>query len=151
MAEYIGITARFGNQDKREAAGVVVTCPAMVEEAGHRTGTPPKYITSGDAWTAQVVGPDTIGKKAYIVIDEPFPAGTTLSVDIAGTALFTDAAADAKGITVSAVEDLYFEALQTVTIGVVNGTAGTQITEGVARIVLDVANPGVRTGSYAGQ
>jgi ABC-type Fe3+/spermidine/putrescine transport system ATPase subunit len=150
MAEFVGITARFGNQDKREACALAMTCPAMIEEAGHRTGTPPKYITSGDAWTAQIVGPDTIVKKAYIVVDEAFPAGTTVSVDIAGTTLFTDVAVDTKGLTVSGTEDLYFENLQTISVNIVNGAAGTAITEGVLRVVLDADNPGVRTGSYAG-
>ena len=147
---YISIADRFNNRDKRYAESVVMTCPAVYDEGSPRTGSGDKTITSGDAYTAAIVEPNTVIKNAYVIIDEPFPAGTTLSVDIAGTAYFTDVPADATGMTVSTVENVFLRNGQTITTMLVNGTAGTPITEGVARVVLDTVSTNLKNGNYAG-
>ena len=146
---YINVTPQFGNQDKRSAEAVVMTCPAMIKEGSARTGQGPEYITSGDAWTAATVEADTIVKKAYLIIDEAFPANTKLSVDIAGTPYFVDVDGAVEGIVVSTEEDGYFKLGQTITVGVVNGTAGTSIESGVCRVVLDEVSVSLRNGNYA--
>jgi hypothetical protein len=149
MAAYINVTNKFLNQDKRYSEGVVMTCPAIIDEGSARAGQGPTYITSGDAWTGAVVEPDTIVKKAYLIVDEAFPAGATLSVDIAGTAYFVDVPADATGITVSTIEDGYFANGQTITVGIVAGSAGSDVVSGVARVVLDTVHPSLKNGQYA--
>ena len=149
MAGFINVTNRFTNQDKRESEAVVVTCPAMIEEGGQRTGTPPTYVGSGDALTAAVIEPDTVVQNVYLIVDEPFPAGTTASVDIAGTTFFADVAVDAKGLTVSTQTDKFFENGQTVTVGFVNGAVDTPIEEGVLRVVIDTLHPSLKNGNYA--
>ena len=147
---YISIGERFNNRDKRFAESVVMTCPALYEEGSPRTGSEDKYIGSGDAFTAQIVEPATIIKAAYLIIDEAFPAGTTITVEIAGTNYFVDAAGDAIGITVSTTENVLLNNKQTITATFVNGTAGTPITEGVARVVLDTVSTRLKNGNYAG-
>jgi hypothetical protein len=149
MAQFRNVTNLFNNQDKRFAEAVVMTCPAMISEGSHRTGQGPVYIQSGDAWTAAIVESDTIMKKVYLVVDEAFPSGTTLSVDIAGTAYLTDVPGDATGLTVSTTEDAFLKAGQTITVGVVNGAAGTNVTEGVCRVVIDSVSPSLKNGNYA--
>jgi len=146
---YVNVTNRFNNQDKRYSESVVMTCPAQLDEGGQRVSTPPTYIKSGDAWTSATVSPGTIIKRVYLIIDEAFPAGTTLSVDIAGTAYFTDVDGAATGITVSTTEDVYLKLGQTITTGVINGTTGSEIASGVCRVVLDVVSPNLKNGQYA--
>jgi hypothetical protein len=149
MATYRNVTNLFNNQDKRFAEAVVMTCPAMISEGSHRTGQGPVYIQSGDAWTAAIIEGDSILKRAYLVIDEAFPAGATLDVDIAGTAYFTNVAADSEGLTVSVVEDNLLKNGQTITVSIASGAAGTDVTEGVCRIVIDSVSPSLKNGNYA--
>jgi hypothetical protein len=149
MAVYRNVTNLFNNQSKRYAESVVMTCPAMISEGSHRAGTPPTYIQSGDAWTAATVEPDTIIKNAYLIIDEAFPAGATIDVDIAGTAYFTNVAADATGLTVSSVENVHLKNGQTITVSIASGAAGTDVITGVARVVLDTVSPSLKNGNYA--
>ena len=146
---YVDVSNRFLNRDKREAEAVVMTCPAIVDEGSQRTNIGPTYIKSGDAWTAQIIERDTIIKKVYIIIDETFPTNTMLSVDIAGTAYLTDVDGAAEGLTVSTTEDVLIKNPQTITVGVVNGPAGSEITSGVARVVVDTVHPTLRNGQYA--
>jgi len=150
MAQFISIADRFNNRDKRYAESVVMTCPAVYEDGSPRTGSGDKEIASGDAYTAAIIEPGTIVKKAYLIIDEAFPTGAKISVDIAGTAFFTDVAGDATGVTVSTVEDKFFQAGQTITVGIVAGTAGTPVKNGVARVVLDTVSTNLKNGNYAG-
>ncbi len=147
MAQTLNITNRYNNQDKRYAESVAVTLPALLEDGGVRLSTPPVYMQGGDAYTAAVVEPDTIVKKAYLIIDEAFPAGTLLAVDIAGTTFFTGVDATATGLTVSTTEDEYFANGQTITVAP-TGVTG-DITTGVARVVLDTNSPSLKNGNYA--
>ena len=140
------LTNLFNNQDKRYAESVVMTIPAQLDEGGQRLATPPTYIANGDALTAAVVEPDTIIKGVYLIVDEAFPAGTTLDVDIAGTQYFVAADVASKGIQVSSVENIYLTNGQTITVGV-NAT-GT-VAAGVARVVLDTVSPSIKNGNYA--
>jgi len=149
MGAYVNVTPLYGNQDKRTSEAVVVTCPAMLDEGSQRVGSGPTYIKSGDAWTAAVIEADTIVKKAYLIVDEAFPSGATISVDIAGQSLFIDVPVDATGLTASTAEDLYFKVGQTVTVGITSGSAGTEVQTGVARIVIDEVSPSLRNGNYA--
>ena len=150
MAQFISIGERFNNRDKRFAESVVMTVPALYEEGSPRTGTGDKYITSGDSMTAQIIEAGTIIKKLYLVIDEAFDAGATISVEIAGTTYINAAPADAAGLTVSTTEDVLLNNKQTVTVLVVNGPEGTQITSGVARVVIDSVSTLLKNGNYAG-
>ena len=143
----INLTNRYNNQDKRFAESVVMTIPAQLEEGGARLATPPVYVQYGDAQTAAVIEPDTIAKGYYLVIDEAFPAGTTVDVDIAGTAIFTNVQVSSTGVTTSTVENTLYKNGQTITV-TFSGSTG-DVTTGVARIVIDTVSPSLKNGNYA--
>ena len=143
------ITSRYLNQDKRESEDIVVTIPSVLQAGGGRSQAQPIYVQGGEALTAAVVEDDTIVQKAYLIVDEAFPAGATLDVDIAGTAMFSTVDLTATGLTVSTVEDAYFKLVQTVT-SVVSGITG-DVTSGKARIVLATEHPSIANGRFAAQ
>ncbi len=145
----VSITSLFLNQDKRESEAVVVTIPAILNEGGGRSNAQPEYVISGDAYTAAVIENDTIIQKAYVIVDEAFPTGALLNVDIAGAAHFADVDLTATGMTVSTTEDTYLANPQTVT-SVISGTTG-DITTGKLRIILDTLHPELKNGRYAAQ
>ncbi len=147
MAQTVNLTNRYNNQDKRFSESVAMTIPAQLEDGGVRLSTPPVYAQYGDAYTAAIVEPDTIIKGAYLVIDEAFPSGATVDVDIAGTAYFTGVAADATGLTVSTETNNFLKNGQTITVSFSGGTG--DITEGLARVILDTVSPSLKNGNYA--
>jgi len=147
MAQTLNITNRYNNQDKRYADSVVMTLPSKLEEGGVRLSTPEVYMQFGDAYTAAIVEKDTIVKEAFLIIDEPFPAGTLLAVDIAGTQFFNGVDATVKGLTVSLEFDQYFENGQTITVAPTGGTG--DVTTGLARVVLDTVSNSISNGNYA--
>ncbi len=148
MGSIVNIHNRFNNPDKRYAEAVVMTCPALVTEGSPRSGSGPTYIKSGDAWTAQVIEKDSVLKKVYLIVDEAFPTGATLDVDIAGVAYFTSAAIDSKGVTVSTIEDALAGNKQTITASITSGASGTDVTEGKLRIMVDSVSLSVKNGNY---
>ena len=141
------ITERFLNQDKRYAEDVVVTVPAVLQQGGGRSNALPVYLQGGDAVTAQVIEAGTLIKKAYLIVDEAFPTGALIQVDIAGTQYFMNGVGDTTGLTVSTEEDVWLMNSQTVTISV-TGVTG-DITTGKMRVVFDVAHPDLKNGQYA--
>jgi len=141
------ITSRYLNQDKRESEDIVVTIPSVLQAGGGRSQAQPIYVQGGEALTAAVVEDDTIVQKAYLIVDEAFPAGATLDVDIAGTAMFSTVDLTATGLTVSSVEDAYFKLAQTVTSSI-SGITG-DVTSGKARIVLATEHPSIANGRFA--
>ena len=143
----VNLTNRYNNQDKRFAESVVMTIPSQLEDGGARLSTPPVYVQYDDALTAAVVEPDTIIKTAYLVIDEAFPAGSTIDVDIAGTAYFTAVDVTSSGLTVSTTSNTFLKNGQTITVSIKGGTGN--VTAGVARIVLDTVSPSLKNGNYA--
>ena len=147
MAQTVDITSRFLNQNKVEAEGIVVTVPAILKSGGGRSNAQPTYIQGGDAVTANVISPDTLIKGAYLQIDEAFPAGTTLTVDIAGTQYFNAIDATVAGFTVSTETNNFLKNSQTVTI-TVTGVTG-DVTTGKARVMLDVFHPNLKNGQFA--
>jgi hypothetical protein len=149
MAQFINVTSRYGNNSKRYAEALVATCPARLDDGGQRTGTPPTYVTSGDSLVSNIIEPNTVVKKVYLRIKEAFPAGTKISVDIAGTAYFTDVAADVEGLTVSTTEDQLYNRGQAVSTAIVNGPDGTEITEGVAEVIVDGVSINLKNGNYS--
>ena len=143
----VNVTNLFLNENKRYSEDVVVTLPAILKAGGGRSQADPQYIQGGDALTAQVVEADTIIQKAYLIVDEAFPAGATLDVDIAGTAMFSTVDLTAGGLTVSTVDDKYFAKKQTVT-STISGVTG-DVTTGKVRIVLATEHPSLKNGQYA--
>ena len=144
----IDITSRFTNQDKREAELVVVTLPAILKAGGGRSQAQPVFIQGGDAHTASVVEDDSILTKMYVIIDEAFPTGAEIAIDIAGTNYAPTAIpADVVGMTVSSVEDKLYSNAQSVTL-VINGVTG-DVTTGKARIVMAMEHPSIANGRYA--
>ncbi len=141
------ITSRFTNQQKRTAEALTIAFPSMLSEGGGRNGAAPVYLVGGDAYTAQVIEPDTIVKKVYVQIDEAFPAGALLNVNIAGTDFIVAADGTATGMVVSTEEDHFFANGQTVTISVAGVTGN--ITTGLARVFLDTVSTELKNGNYA--
>lgn len=141
------ITTQFLNQDKREAEAVTVTIPSMLVEGGGRAGTEPVYVQGDEALNAAVIEADTIMTKAYVIVDEAFPAGALLAVDIAGNNVFGNVDLTAGGLVVSTLEDLYFANTQTVS-SVISGVVG-DVTTGKLRIVLNTVHPSIANGRYA--
>lgn len=143
----VNITNRFLNENKRYAEAVVVTVPAVLNEGGGRGQADPTYYQGGDSVAAAVIEADTLIKRAYIDIEEAFPAGALIAVDIAGTNYFGNVPADASGITVSTEEDNIFRNKQTVSL-TISGVTG-DITTGKARIILDCIHGSLNNGQYA--
>jgi len=143
----INLTASNTNQQKRFAEAVVMTIAAQLDEGGQRLATPPTYIQGGDAVTASIVEADTVIKRAYLIVDEAFPAGTEINVDIAGTQYFVTADGTATGLLVSTSEDNLLKNGQTITVSF-TGVTG-DITTGVCRVVLDTVSLSLRNGNYA--
>ena len=146
---YVGIADKWQNRDKREAELVVVTLDSLFKEGkGNREAD--EYITSWDGYSADVIEPDTIIQRAYCIIDEQFPSGAELGVDIGGTAFFAHAPGlDGSNMLISAVEDVLFKNAQTVTITVELPGAPQPVTQGKLRIVLEVLHPSIGNGNYA--
>ena len=142
----IDLTNRYTNQQKRFAEAVAMVIPSQLEEGGSRLATPPVYIDFADSVKASIIEADTLVKKAYLIIDEAFPAGATITVDIAGTTYFAAAPLDG-GLVVSAIEDQHFVNGQTITCTFGGGSGA--IMTGVARIVLDSVSPRLKNGNYA--
>ncbi len=143
----VNITNRFLNENKRYREDVVVTLPAVLNSGGGRSQAEPQYMQGSDDHIANVIEKDTIVQKAYIIVDEVFPAGALLAVDVAGTAVFTDVDLTATGLTVSATEDLYVPNKENVE-AVITGIVG-DITTGKARVVLATEHPDLKNGQYA--
>ncbi len=143
----VNVTNLFLNENKRYREDVVVTIPSVLKAGGGRSQADPQYIQGGDSLTAQVVEADTIIQKAYLLVDEAFPAGALIAVDIAGTTVFTGVDGTATGLVVSTTEDLYLAQKQTVTV-VVTGITG-DVTTGKARVVLATEHPSLNNGQYA--
>ena len=142
----INIATRHLNDQKRVAEAVVMTVPAIAQENGGRLSAPPIYYQYGDNLIGPQCGPNTIIKSAILVVREPFPTGTTVSVTFGGTALFTDTVVDAKAIVVSTVENLYVEIGGTLEATLSGGTG--DITVGELEVILDVISANLTSGSY---
>ena len=119
------ITSRHLNQDKRTAEALVVTVPAIAQERGGRTLLPPIYYQFGEVLQATVLSPGMIIQKAYVVVEEAFPASTTVTVAAGGTALFTDLDVTSKGINVSTSEDEWIETGGNIEVTFGGGTGDT--------------------------
>jgi len=143
----VNLTNRYLNENKRYREDVVVTLPAVLNEGGGRNQAQPEYIQGSDDLIAHVVEADTIVQKAYLIVDEAFPAGALLAVDVAGTAMFTAVDLTAVGLTASATEDLYVPKKESVE-AVITGITG-DVTTGKARIVLATEHPSLKNGQYA--
>ena len=141
------ITNKFLNDNKRYSEAVVVTVPSILTQGGGRSNADPIYIQGGEALTAQVVEADTIITKAYLIIDEAFPASAVINVDIAGTQYFVAADGTTTGMVVSTEEDNYLANSQTVTVSVAGITG--DVTTGKARLVLATVHPTLKNGQYA--
>ena len=143
----VNITNRYENQQKRYAEAVVATLPSQLEEGGVRLSTPPVLAQFDDDHVISTVEPDTIVKKCYLIIDEAFPALSTITVTVGATTFHTAVDGTVVGLVASATEDVLFTAGADITITVGGGTG--DITSGLARVVLDTDSPSLNNGNYA--
>lgn len=147
----VNISDRFLNNKKRYSEGVVMTVPAVLNVGGGRANLAPTYLKVADDMVADIVEADTIVQKAYLIVDEAFPATAVLGADIGGTAIFAGADLTTPGIAASATVDLYTTAKAAITAAVTGAglTAGNDITTGKFRIVLATVHPSLNNGQYA--
>lgn len=145
----VNISGQFLNKDKREHEAVVVTLPAKLSTNGGRTNPNPVYVQYADTNVASVLPAEIITGKSYLVVEEAFPAGTTATVTVGGSAAFTAVSVATTGITVSALLDqLELTATDVViTIGHVSSTGN--VTTGKLRVVTDYIPYTVKNGRYA--
>ena len=140
------ITARHLNDQKRTAEAVTVTVPAIAREGGGRTLQPPVYYQYGDDLQASVLNAGTVVQKTYLIVEEAFPASSTVTVSVNGTAVFTDADITAKGLTASTTEDLLIETAGNVVITIGGGTG--DITSGKLKVVCEIISTQLKNGNY---
>jgi hypothetical protein len=139
------ITSKFLNQMKRETEALAVTVPALLNEGGGRTNAAPEYVQGGVAYTAAVAPKEAITGKTYLLVEEAFPATTTVTITIGGTAVFTDAPVSSTGLTVSTVEDMLLLAGSDVSV-TVSGTG--DVTTGKLQVITNYTPYTVKNGRY---
>ena len=136
----IDVTNRFLNENKRYEEGVVVTIPSVLQHGGGRSNADPVYLQGGDEIVAQVIEEDTIIKKAYIIIDEAFPSGASIAVNVGTDVALTAIDGTTVAMTASSTfEDEYYADKAEVKV-VVSGITGDVLT-GKARVVLYYSTP----------
>jgi len=145
----VNITSQYLNKDKREHEAVVVTLPAMLLTNGGRTNPNPTYVQYADANVASVVPASIITGKAYLIVEEAFPTGTTATIAGPGGTLFNAVSVAATGITVSTVVDQLALTAGNLTITLGHLTSTGDITTGKLKVVLDYVPYTVKNGRYA--
>jgi len=144
----VNITSRYLNQDKREGEAITVSLPAVSNVGGGRTQKSPVYNQFGDLHIAYVIPNNSITQKTYLVIEEAFPAGATISVNtIAGAQLFSGVDATVLGLTVATLEDELFIETDAIRITVDGGTG--DILTGLARVVTETIPYLEKNGRYS--
>jgi hypothetical protein len=144
----INITGQFLNKDKREHEAIVVTVPAVIVPTSGRTNAAPQYIQANDTLTASVVPESSVLGKSYLIIEEAFPTGTTITVTGYGATLFNAVVGTATGITISTAVDKLSTTGGDVVVSILNGTAGNILT-GKVKVVLDTIPYNVKNGRYS--
>ena len=140
------ITSKYLNQDKREAEALTVTLPSVANVGGGRTQAAVTYNQFGEEYISYTVPGPAVLKKFYLVVEEAFPAGSTVEVLMGGTTIFTSAAVTSTGITVSTSEDQLTTNNNNISITVNGGTG--DITTGLLRIVVDTVPYLEKNGRY---
>ena len=143
----ISITDKFLNRDKREYEAIVVTLPATLSEGGGRTKALPTYVQYGEDYLASVVPSKSVIDKAYVVIDEPYPAGTLATISLKGTAIFTDVPLETAGVVVSTTEDILVTTAGDISITLSGGTGDA--TTGKIMVVANYVPFTVKNGRFA--
>jgi len=144
----VNITSKWLNQDKRESEAITVTLPSVAQMGGGRTNRLDVYNQFGDVHAAYVVPAGSIVQKAYLIIEEAFPAGALIEATIAGaTVLFTAIDATVVGLTVGTTEDLLYLNDTNIAITVSGGTG--DITTGVAKVVVETIPFNEKNGRYS--
>jgi hypothetical protein len=144
----INITGQFLNKDKREHESLVVTVPAVIVPTSGRTNAAPQYIQANDTLTASIVPEKSIMGKAYLVIEEAFPAGTTITVTGYGATLFNAVVGTATGLTISTIVDKLMTTGGDVVVSILNATPGNILT-GKVKVVIDTIPFNVKNGRYS--
>jgi hypothetical protein len=144
----INITGQFLNKDKREHEAIVVTVPAVIVPTSGRTNAAPQYIQANDTLTASIVPEKSIMGKAYLVIEEAFPAGTTITVTGYGATLFNAVVGTATGLTISTIVDKLMTTGGDVVVSILNATPGNILT-GKVKVVIDTIPFNVKNGRYS--
>ena len=147
----INITSKYLNQDKREAEAITVTLPAVANIGGGRTNKSPTYNKYGDKHIAYVVPKDSIIQKIYLDVEEAFPAGSVVVVNVGGTeAIAVTQVLTAQAFVVSATEDLVARANTTIDITVTGGgSAGADILTGKLNVIVETIPYKEKNGRYS--
>lgn len=147
----VNIGQQFLNENKRYSEGVAVTFPSVLNVGGGRSNATPTYMKVADVHEAEVVEPDTIMKKAYLIVDEAFPANAVLAASVGADAVFAAVDLTVVGLVVSTTVDKLYTAKAKVTATITGTglTAGDDLTTGKLRIVLATEHPSLMNGQYA--
>ncbi len=140
------ITHLFLNSAKREAEAVAVTLPAILNEGGGRNNVDPEYAVGGVDYTAAVVPAESISGRCYLLVEEAFAAGTTVTVKVGGLETHSAAAVSAAGVTVSSRTDQLFVTGGDVVI-TLSGT--TNHTVGKLKVIMDYVPYNVKNGRFS--
>lgn len=143
------ITDKFLNQDKRETEALTVTLPAVLDEGGGRTNSLPTYVQVAEEFVAAVSPKEAVLGKSYLVVEEAFPAGMTVTVSINGTAIFTDVSVAAIGLTTSATEDVLLLTSGNVSITINHATVTGDVAVGKLKVVNNYTPYTVKNGRYS--
>jgi len=142
------ITGSFQNNLRNVAEVVSVTLPAELEGANYRLGLDPQFAVAGEVYQALVIPKNSIMKKFYLVVEDGMTGTATVALSNGGTAIFTNVAITAKGISVSTEVDLFTDTTEGFDITLSdNQVSGAN---GQIKVVCDFAAIDTNNGIYGG-
>ncbi len=140
------ISTLFENNLRKVSEVGVAQLHAQLSTEGDRLGQSAEYVVGGDEYIVYTIPADSIVPKFYMIVDEAFAAGTTVTVStiVDGTEIIAAATDVATvGATVSALVDTYFDATDGIKI-VLNQAS----TVGTLRVVAEFISGSTNTGIY---
>lgn len=142
----LNISALFENNLRKISEVGVATLQAEVSNDGDRLGQGIVYAKGGDEHLVYTIPADSIAPKFYLIVDEAFDAGTTVTVTtivdgLTVIAALTDVAT--VGPVVSALEDVYFDAADGFNI-----VLSQDVTQGKLRVVAEYISASTNNGIY---
>ncbi len=146
MANTINLSSQFENNLRRVSEVGVATFPARISVNGDRLGQAAEFAKAGDLHQVYTIPADSIATKIYIIVDEVFDAGTTVTLKtIQGTAktIKSGAVLTTKGVTVATLVDTYFDKADGI-----SAVFSKDVTKGSFRVVAEFISGSTNNGIY---
>lgn len=139
------ISSLFENNLRKISEVGVAELNAVLSVDGDRLGQGNTTAVAGDEHIIYNIPADSIAPKFYIIVDEPFDAGTTATVTTIVDGLSIAAALDVAtvGATVGLLEDTYFDAVDGIKI-----VLSANVTVGKMRVVAEYVSASTNNGIY---